>query len=479
MHGRSLGAGVAVAIALMAGAAIAMFARLPKAPVKRLLTNIERELEDAPKDPHLLYLAGRTHALAYAQGEDAQARTRPAYEESGTPELPTFGTRKYDLLRFNGEADAARRGHLRDGIRLLRRAAEFASAPDDPRERDERPLLHLGLAWLLDDGSRFAPQLGHLLDPAPKSDLDAAERTRIDALVTSLAAEKRSESDRAFDALRADLGRAWPLLVARRESDDSAIRERVAHLLTRWWQDQALEAYRAAYDLAKDGDVRKGVSNFHGTFTISREAGKAILRLLDGCAQTEATEAERKRIEDHLRALDGRGFAITPVIFPVARPVPLADLLPAGRTARFDLVGDGISRLWPWPSADAAFLVWLPSPDAGVPSGRRLFGSRTWWIFWLDGYEPLSMLDDNADGRLAREELDGIGVWRDLDGDGVSAPDEVTTAADFGVRWIAVAATRTEDGVPATDAGIGLSDGSTRPTYDWTPTSLPEPEPRR
>jgi hypothetical protein len=63
----------AATVALGAGIASAKFMRFPEAPVKRLLGNLARELEKSPDDPHLLYLAGRTHAIAYAQGEDATA----------------------------------------------------------------------------------------------------------------------------------------------------------------------------------------------------------------------------------------------------------------------------------------------------------------------------------------------------------------------------------------------------------------------
>ena len=52
----------------------AMFMHVPEAPVKRLLANLAKELENSPDDPHLLYLAGRTRTIAYAMGEDATAR---------------------------------------------------------------------------------------------------------------------------------------------------------------------------------------------------------------------------------------------------------------------------------------------------------------------------------------------------------------------------------------------------------------------
>ncbi|MCE9635034.1 MAG: hypothetical protein K8T90_04945 [Planctomycetes bacterium] len=459
-----------VLLAATSGTATAMFLRYPEAPVTRLIANVAKALEKTPDDPHLLYLKGRTHAIAYAQGETADGHYEKASSHGRTaePDLPVFGTRDYDLLKFNGEAGETRLGHLRDGIRCLRRASELSKAPvKATSDVDDRPLLFLGLAWLLDDGSRFAPRLGHPEGTEPKDALPEAERAEIDARIAKLGAEKEDERRAAHDALRRSLPRCWSRLIAQKDAKDERVRQAVGALLARWWQDQAVAAYRRALALTRAEDAM--FADIWDTYTISREAGNAILRLLDDKDDSKAAAKERADIEEHLKTLDKREMAITPVIFPITHPAPLADLLPAGRTTRFDVAGDGIDRTWPWPSADAGFLVWAPDLTKPITSGRQLFGARTWWIFWRDGYEPLSMLDDDADGRLSGAELDGIGVWRDLDGNGTSDAGEVVSAAAHGIAWIAVRATRTEDGVPAADRGIGLTDGTTRPTYDWTP----------
>jgi hypothetical protein len=479
---RAAAVAAAFVLAVTAGVAAAMFIEFPEAPVTRLLANVGKALEKSPDDPHLLYLKGRTHAVAYAQGEDAKAHCdRPpakpdVAETPGDGALPVFTTREEDRLKFSGAIDEVRSGHLRNGIRCLRRAAELAKAPEvnSPRP-DDRPVLLLGLAWLLDDGSRFAPKLGHPEGAEPKDALPDAERTDVDGRIAKLGAEKEDERKAAFDALRKSLPRTWPRLVAQKDAKDEKVRAAVGDLLVRWWQDQALDAYRKAFELTRESDASG--SHLSDTFEVSAESARAMLRLLDGAADADAAAREKKAVQAHLDRLAARkGMSITPVVFPVSRATPLAALLPAGRTSRFDLAGDGIERTWPWPSADAAFLVWAPDLAKPIASGRQLFGARTWWIFWRDGYEPLSMLDDDGDGRLSGAELDGIGVWRDLDGDGVSDSGEVVSAAAHGIAWIAVRATRTEDGVLAADRGIGLTDGTTRPTYDWTPASLPEPK---
>jgi hypothetical protein len=475
----------AAAVAFAATASRAMFMDPPEAPVKRLLTNIAKELEKTPDDPHLLYLAGRTHAVAYAMGEDAKARAWPADgSQRGGPkvELPEFSTRSFDRLRFEGEADEVRLGHLCDGIRLLRRASELAKAPPETRSwDDDRPVLFLGLAWLLDDGSRFAPKLGHPEGVKTNDAVPVTERAAYDGYIQQLTAKTEDERKQAYVSLRRSLSRCWPSLRANVDAKDPLVREKAGALLTRWWQDQALDAYRKAFALTRERDLKevKEDGTCQGTFSIARESGQAILRLLDDFPDPDANAKEAKAVKADLATFDSPGgFSVTPMIFPVSRAASLADLLAENRTARFDLAGDGVVRRWPWPSSDAGFLVWSPEGGKPIASGRQLFGARTWWIFWRDGFEPLRMLDDDGDGRLSGAELDGIGVWRDRDGNGVCDAGEVESAAAFGVAWIAVTATRTEDGVPANDRGIGLADGSTRPTYDWTPRSIAEPRAR-
>ena len=55
----------------------------------------------------------------------------------------------------------------------------------------------------------------------------------------------------------------------------------------------------------------------------------------------------------------------------------------------------------------------------------------TWWLFWKNGYEPLRARDDNADGRIAGKELDGLAIWRDANTNGVSEPGEVRPVVEW------------------------------------------------
>lgn len=73
----------------------------------------------------------------------------------------------------------------------------------------------------------------------------------------------------------------------------------------------------------------------------------------------------------------------------------------------------------PGSQPDTALLVWDEDGRGDVPSGRELFGSVTWWIFWNNGYEALKSLDNDNNGWLEDLELIGVAVWRDQNSNGV------------------------------------------------------------
>ena len=94
---------------------------------------------------------------------------------------------------------------------------------------------------------------------------------------------------------------------------------------------------------------------------------------------------------------------VTPLVFSLERRVSLPALL-SDRTVRFDLNGSGLPQRYGWVRPDTAILVWDPDGTGRVTSGRQLFGSVTWWMFWNDAYQALAALDDDA-----------VREWRDAD----------------------------------------------------------------
>jgi hypothetical protein len=145
----------------------------------------------------------------------------------------------------------------------------------------------------------------------------------------------------------------------------------------------------------------------------------------------------------------------------------LTDLLAAGATAAFDLDGTGRPQRYPWLKPTTGMLVWDPRHAGRVESGKQLFGSATFHLFWRDGYAALDALDDDRDGVLSGGELAGLAVWRDLDGDGTSDAGEVMPVESAGIVGIAARATGRDGGSPCNPLGLRLKDGRTVATWDW------------
>ena len=458
-------------VCVMATTVRAMWMNSPEpVPVERLIANLTRHVERDPKNAKAHYVLGRVRSFAYAQAAEtvkvtkrASGEESPDRDDDAARDVPDIWHHEPIVLERKGDVDAKRIEHFKEAVLHLRLAAEL-----DPK----KAVHHLGLAWLLDSGSDLALQLGWPDGVERKSDLTEQERALAEKDVAALV--EHGEAPESFRRLRKLGPRAMPLVVPARSAAAKVARPAIDSLLTAYWGDLAFESYRAAFRLALPDERKAEHFDMEGPPPVTKEAGDAILRLLDSRALSEADAgALRKEVEDGVREIERKGMFITPVVFPVSGDTPLSDLVPTGRTALFDLDGDDVLERWPWPTADAAILVWRPDPSVPVTSGRQLFGSRTWWIFWDDGYEPLAALDDDGDGRLAGAELDGICVWRDRNGDAREDAGEVVTAEAFGVAAIETRPDTTEDGVPAHRRGIVLTDGSTRPTYDWTPHAVP------
>lgn len=239
--------------------------------------------------------------------------------------------------------------------------------------------------------------------------------------------------------------------------------------------DEALAEYRAAYRLASETELESagGAEPF-----ITAEAGERIIRILldrfspaDRSSDAVVARSEVLSITNVLKDIRRKPGAITPVIFSLTPNTNLEDLL-ADYTVRFDLGGFGAGESWPWVKPDACILVWDPRHSGVITSGQQLFGSVTWSMFWNDGYEPLRALDDNGDGWLTGNELAGIGVWQDRNGNGISDPGEVTPAIEFGIEAIAVTH---EMGRLSRRAGVKMKDDRLLTTFDWVPqTSAPQ-----
>jgi hypothetical protein len=236
------------------------------------------------------------------------------------------------------------------------------------------------------------------------------------------------------------------------------------------WRKDALKAYQTAFDLAARNDLKGEGGLRAGDAFVAHQVTLYAPRLLEEEPDSPDKAYWLKKYQNFKDEFDKKPMAVTPIVFPLDRDRPLASLVDNDRTVTFQLAGYDDGRRWPWVKADTAILVWDPSHTGKIESGRQLFGSVTWWLFWQNGYEPLAMLDDNRDGSLAGSELAGLAVWVDRNADGVSDAGEVTPIESAGVERLLVRH-QTRDGVLQSRSGVIFRDGRSVSSYDWMPVS--------
>lgn len=233
------------------------------------------------------------------------------------------------------------------------------------------------------------------------------------------------------------------------------------------WRRIAIQEYQKAWELSRLTTTRLDPGP-----VVAVDAAQALIVDLEAEIKLAPSSLEDRTLLSEVRAdvnrLNKLPRAITPLIFSLRPNAHLKDLL-STQTVPFDLDGFNEHHAWPWLQSDTAILVWDPDHEGRIRSGRQIFGSVTWWMFWKNGFEPLAALDDNGDGQLTGRELDGIGVWVDRNGNGISDPGEVTPASEFGIAALAVHPEGNFDGVLANCTGVTLRDGRTPTLFDWVP----------
>ncbi|MBI4613561.1 MAG: hypothetical protein HY720_08135 [Planctomycetes bacterium] len=220
--------------------------------------------------------------------------------------------------------------------------------------------------------------------------------------------------------------------------------------------------FESAWEKEKDLKVRP-----MWTFLVACEAAGCLLPLLDPEKDAEEIALLKER-KAHLEGLPfDPNFPISPILVPLAGGLALGDLVDPEPRVPFDLEGSGVMQEWGWIRDTAAWLVYDPCGKGDIRSGHRLFGNVTFGVFWEDGYQALSALDDDGDGRLAGQELAGLALWRDANANGRSEPGEVRPLADWGIEALSCRRENHEAGIPFSPEGVLFRDGTTRPTYDW------------
>ncbi|MBV6407860.1 MAG: hypothetical protein EFKGCFLK_01428 [Rhodocyclaceae bacterium] len=117
------------------------------------------------------------------------------------------------------------------------------------------------------------------------------------------------------------------------------------------------------------------------------------------------------------------------------------ETMAVGAGAYFDHNADGFAESTGWVGADDGLLVFDRDGNGRIDSGRELFGSETLLANGekaANGFEALNEFDANADGLINDQDAvwANLKVWRDLDGDGYSASNELLSLSDAGVASI-------------------------------------------
>jgi hypothetical protein len=424
-------------------------------PVDRLIENATAYVREHPKDADAYYTLGRIHYLAFI---------------NKSFEAATFGgDTPAHIIPFWWGENYLYHAQYEEAKRLALEEFGYASTQDVPQEKQQE-------FWNRVSSIEFKLQLEHWQPPQPTEEqlvsyAGAAQWNFYKAI-------SLDPNNALYYLGQASLGEQY--LEYLQEKCPALLPPAVRSIFL----DGIKQTYWIAYQFAIEKDLILETLPIEGLGgLIGYEAGSAYVRLWEAQGQIPADVQERlTTIKANLKTLEAlpRG-AITPIVFSMEPISGVVDLLAPQRIVRFDLDGDGVVERRPWLKPTTGLLVWDADGEGRITSGRELFGSVTWWLFFSNGYRALDMLDDNRDGSLAGGELRGISVWFDRDCDGESDSGEVVSLESLGIVAIGTRPTGRDGKMPMDSAGIRLRDGRTLPSYDWIapPAGRASPKPRQ
>lgn len=428
------------------GSAWALFAMPSAAPVDRLIRNTQAYIDEHPGDAMGHYTLGRIHYLAFSKGIN---QVPGSVDGDSLPELAPHW-----MEGWFGTVAHARQDRARELVQAKLNVDDLSSLTKQERQAYWKALREQAKV-LEDQGWTPEPMSAELL----QTHREAADEHLTKAIAM------------VGDNALFHLTYASFLDIAATRLADGTIDAGQGNPpadVVRQWRKQALSHYQRAFDLSIKNDLARDSLPLPGLGAmISHEAGTAILKLAEVDETLVPDDVHRHVKADvaKLRNLPQR--AVTPIVLAVDGQHRLADLIDPHAHVRFDLDGDGSVEQRSWVRPAAGLLVWDPAGRGEITSGRQLFGSVTWWMFWRNGYAALDVLDDDRDGELAGAELRGMAVWFDRDGDAVSDPGEVVPVGDVGVVGLSVHAAEQQDGSPMNPRGVRFEDGRVLPTWDW------------
>ena len=118
----------------------------------------------------------------------------------------------------------------------------------------------------------------------------------------------------------------------------------------------------------------------------------------------------------------------------------------------FDHDGDGVKNGTGWVKPDDGFLVLDRDGNGTIDSGRELFGDSTPLAAGgnaANGFAALAQEDTNFDGEVDTNDANfsRLRVWRDLNQDGLSQSDELSTLDSLNIAALNVTSTTLPSGI--------------------------------
>jgi hypothetical protein len=156
-------------------------------------------------------------------------------------------------------------------------------------------------------------------------------------------------------------------------------------------------------------------------------------------SQTMTVETSQGRF--HIYAYD----TTTPIVLDLdgdgnleaskGQHLPHTLCVPESELVAFDINADGFEELVEWVGANDGLLV--HDIVNNEVSAKNLFGDATGF---KNGFEQLATLDANKDGALTGEELAGLSVWQDKNGNAKIDEGEIHTLESLGITKLNVEA---------------------------------------
>lgn len=224
-------------------------------------------------------------------------------------------------------------------------------------------------------------------------------------------------------------------------------------------KDKARVLYKLVFKDAFESERTSSGGMYN--WSIALETAEYLRKLLDPAKDGK----ELADIKSKVGELEKLPRYITPILVPLEDNLSSDRILTPAQVS-FDLDGMGKKRYSTWVAPACGWLVFDAEGSGQIDSGLQLIGSVSFWLFWHNGYEVLTALDDDRDGLLTGGELDRLSVWQDINTNGISDPGEVQPVAHWGIDAIATAFRQESPDLLISRKGMRLTSGSWRPTWD-------------